>query len=146
MARHFVRRMQSKDVDAVLGLARALHDLHSREDFDEAWKRAWMERFENDANCLALVSGRQGIEGYLFAEIRGQEFDGSRCLYVRELFVRGDSRGKGVGAELIEEAVYTGKMMGAAFAALNVRTGNTAHEFFKKVFFADFSREMRRNL
>ena len=68
------------------------------------WQEVF-DRFLRDEGCIGLaVVGDQGLEGYLFGEVRAFEFGSDECGWILALGVRPETTRRGRASALLEEA------------------------------------------
>ena len=137
----FIRSAATKDLEAVLPLAEALHHLHrlQRPDiFPEFDQGSFHHQFlaaicRTDTQIFLAVSEEEQLLGYCSACSRLRTYPGlpaSRILSVEELFVLPDFRREGIGSALFCRALDWGRQLGARSAELTVWGFNREAENF----------------
>jgi ribosomal-protein-alanine N-acetyltransferase len=98
-----------------------------RESFSEPWPYAAFESLL-DAPAFLVAVGGNGSDGSILGYVVGDVMPnhGRDIGHVKDLAVRPDARGAGIGRRLLREALVGLSVSGAAVAKLEVREGNDA--------------------
>ncbi len=95
-----VRPLVPGDFDAVV----ALDELLTRVGKPGYWRKVFT-RYLHDSDCIGLaVVGADGLDGYLFGEVRAFEFGSEPCGWIFALGVRPDTTRRGRASALLDEA------------------------------------------
>lgn len=116
------------------GIAEILAD-HSRfdgnlDDLDVAARRieALLPDAEDPHRTMVVVEdGAGGLDGYAHWHVTHPAFLDGPSLYLTELFVRADARGRGVGSTLLDAVHDEASALGAARVELVQVRGTEAH-------------------
>jgi len=96
-----------------------------RESFAEPWPYAAFESLL-DAPAFLVAIGNDGDErpilGYVVGDVTPNH--GRDIGHIKDLAVRPDARGEGIGRQLLREALFELSLSGAVVAKLEVREGN----------------------
>ena len=140
-----IRRAEIDDIPHILRLLRQVCNVH-QDIRPEIFRRDGVKYTENDLKALLLDENRpvwcavegENFLGYCFCQ--WEEYQGStvmtdrRELYIDDLCVDEDCRGRGVATALYRHVTAAAKAAGAAFITLNVWTGNlSAMRFYEKM-------------
>ena len=140
-----IRRAEIDDIPHILRLLRQVCNIH-QDIRPEIFKRDGVKYTETDLKALLLDENRpvwcavegETFLGYCFCQ--WEEYRGStvmmdrRELYIDDLCVDEDCRGRGVATALYRHVTAAAKAAGAAFITLNVWTGNnSAMRFYEKM-------------
>jgi diamine N-acetyltransferase len=136
-----VEPTRREHLDALAALNREVQDLHvslepgkfRRPAVDEV--RTWLGKVLEDARFRILMATDEDRPcGYILlriAEFPGNVFQAARkYLYVDQIAVRGDRRGRGIGTVLIEAAIRTAAELGLGRIELDVWSANRAARRF----------------
>jgi ribosomal-protein-alanine N-acetyltransferase len=106
--------------------------------FPQPWPYSAFERFLGERGFL--VACRDGeVLGYVVADVTPNY--GRDIGHVKDLAVRPDARGEGLGRRLLDEALTAVTLEGAAIVKLEVRAGNdTALSLYRDVGFETLRR------
>lgn len=86
---------------------------------------------------VAVAVEEQAVLGACLALMTYSTWRGARGLYIVDLFVEAEARGRNVGQELMRFAARRGIARGASFIKLEVDTGNDgAARFYERMGFA----------
>ena len=140
-----IRRAEIDDIPHILRLLRQVCNVH-QDIRPEIFRRDGVKYTETNLKELLLDENRPvwcAVEGETFlgycfcqwAEYRGSTvMTDRRELYIDDLCVDEDCRGRGVATALYRHVVEWAKAAGAAFITLNVWTGNdSAMRFYEKM-------------
>ncbi|MFB6122646.1 MAG: ribosomal protein S18-alanine N-acetyltransferase [Haloferacaceae archaeon] len=114
-------------------------DLHSvvhieRETFDEPWSYTAFERFLGEAGFLVATDDGGDVVGYAVSDVTPNH--GRDIGHVKDLAVRPDERGHGLGRRLLGRALTSLAVGGARVVKLEVREGNdVARSLYRDVGF-----------
>ena len=140
-----IRRAEIADIPHILRLLRQVCNVH-QDIRPEIFQRDGVKYTETDLKELLLDENRpvwcavegETFLGYCFCQ--WEEYRGStvmmdrRELYIDDLCVDEDCRGRGVATALYRHVTAAAKAAGAAFITLNVWTGNdSAMRFYEKM-------------
>ena len=142
-----VRRAHAGDEDAILSLLSQVLEVHAdiRPDLFISGTRKYtrdelLEIFTDDTRPIFVAESDDGIQGYCFCVI--EETKGSnnqpdmRTLYIDDLCVDENHRGKHVGRTLYEHVVEYAGSIGCYNITLNVWEGNdSARAFYERMGF-----------
>jgi ribosomal-protein-alanine N-acetyltransferase len=98
-----------------------------RESFAEPWPYAAFESLLDAPAFLVAVediNGDRSILGYVVGDVTPNH--GHDIGHIKDLAVRPEARGAGIGRRLLREALVELSLSGAAVAKLEVREGNDA--------------------
>ena len=98
-----------------------------RESFAEPWPYAAFESLVDAPAFLVAVAGTdddQPVLGYVVGDVTPNH--GRDIGHIKDLAVRPDARGAGIGRRLLREALVELSVSGAVVAKLEVREGNDA--------------------
>ncbi|GGJ15708.1 ribosomal-protein-alanine N-acetyltransferase [Halobellus salinus] len=98
-----------------------------RESFAEPWPYAAFESLVDAPAFLVAVTGtddNRPILGYVVGDVTPNH--GRDIGHIKDLAVRTDARGAGIGRRLLREALVELSLSGAVVAKLEVREGNDA--------------------
>ena len=99
-----------------------------RESFTEPWPYAAFESLLDAPGFLVAVGGdergEQSVLGYVVGDVTPNH--GRDIGHIKDLAVRPDARGGGIGRRLLREALMELSLAGAVVAKLEVREGNDA--------------------
>jgi ribosomal-protein-alanine N-acetyltransferase len=96
-----------------------------RESFAEPWPYAAFESLlDAPAFLVAVGDDDQPILGYVVGDVTPNH--GRDIGHIKDLAVRPDARGAGIGRRLLREALVELSLSGAVVAKLEVREGNDA--------------------
>ncbi|WP_423750850.1 ribosomal protein S18-alanine N-acetyltransferase [Salinirarus marinus] len=110
-----IRRVEREDLLSVVRVERAC--------FDEPWSYTAFERFLGEAGFLVATDGSE-VVGYTVSDVTPNH--GRDIGHVKDLAVRRDERGRGVGRRLLDRALASLAVGGAHLVKLEVREGNDA--------------------
>ena len=90
----------------------------------ESYWSSVFDRFVRETGCIGLaVCGAEGLEGYLFGEVRAFEFGSDECGWIFALGVRPETTRKGRASALLDEARRRFRALGVrALRTMVVRT------------------------
>ena len=103
-------------------------------------------------NGKLLVAEVGGVAVGYIAVIIENEKDASPCVkmkhagYVPDFVVLREYQKRGIGKRLLEAAEQYVKSQGCEYLALDVTTGNPAHDFYEKLGYREFSVNMKKKL
>jgi len=112
-----VRRVERRDLGAILRIERAA--------FKQPWTRKAFGRLLDEPGFLVATrpaGGERSVVGYVVGDVTPNH--GRDIGHVKNLAVRRDSRGAGVGRRLLRGALAALAAEGAARARLEVRASN----------------------
>lgn len=141
-----IRLAEEKDIDSVIKLLTQVLNIHAKIRPDifiggttKYTKEELMEIF-NDANrpVYVAVDENDSVMGYAFCRKKKQPFSTNMVpfdsLFIDDLCVDQNIRGKHVGQKLFEHVKEEAKKMGCYEVTLNVWEGNdTARRFYEKM-------------
>lgn len=141
-----IRLAEEKDIDSVIKLLTQVLNIHAKIRPDifiggttKYTKEELMEIF-NDANrpVYVAVDENDSVMGYAFCIKKEQPFSTNMVpfdsLFIDDLCVDQNIRGKHVGQKIFEHVKEEAKKMGCYEVTLNVWEGNdTARRFYKKM-------------
>ena len=138
-----IRRANVNDIDRISELLLQVHKIHSDGRSDlfvkgaKKYQKEELERLIKDDNTPIFVyEEEQLIEGYIFAfiqEMNSPSLCKIKSLYIDDLCVEKNCRGKGVGTSLYNFIKEYAKSIGCYNITLNVWSFNkNAYEFYKK--------------
>lgn len=145
MESYIIRRAENSDMEAVNALLYQVHALHSegRPDiFKHGVKKYTDEElaviFSDDNTPVYVFDCGGKVLGYVFCIYKITEDGSSLCrrktLYIDDLCVDADARGKNVGRTLYEYAAETARKNGCDSVTLNVWDFNSgAKAFYEKM-------------
>jgi GNAT superfamily N-acetyltransferase len=146
-----VRHATRADAEAIAGFAVALFELHSKWDprrfsqiaTTEGAARFYGDRSEAGSVLVAEVEGRTAgfvyfeYEETLYAELA------KRTIWLHDIYVGADDRGKGAGRELLKAVALEAKRLGANKVLLTVAVRNDeGRRFFERIGFETTMHEM----
>ncbi|MCA9001672.1 MAG: GNAT family N-acetyltransferase [Planctomycetes bacterium] len=109
-----VRPIRPADLNSVIRLDALLTGQSKRMYWEEVF-----DRLEKDSSCLGFsYEGPDGMEGYLFGEVRAFEFGSDLCGWITALGVRPESGRRGRASSLLEQA----KSRFAQMGVVSIRT------------------------
>ena len=137
-----IRRAETKDINGILALLHEVLEIHAalRPDiFISGTTKYTPEELEDllaDDTKPIFVADDGGITGYAFCVLKeesGTNIRECRELYIDDLCVSGENRGKGVGSKLYEYVKNYSKNIGCRSLTLNVWEGNdSARAFYER--------------
>ncbi|WP_396611559.1 ribosomal protein S18-alanine N-acetyltransferase [Haloferax sp. S1W] len=120
-----VRRVERADLLDVLRIERTC--------FEEPWPYSAFELFVDEPAFLVAARGTE-VLGFVVGDVMPNH--GNDIGHVKDLAVRPDARGQGLGRRLLATALTKMAMTGAAVVKLEVRVSNeTAVELYRSVGF-----------
>jgi len=108
-----VRPAERADLLAVLSIEKAC--------FSDPWPYAAFERFLGESGFLVAARGND-VLGYAVADVTPNF--GRDIGHLKDLAVRPDARGRGIGRRLLRATLNALRVQGAAVVKLEVREGN----------------------
>ncbi len=144
MADYVIRKAKIKDIPALDKLLYEVHKVHSdiRPDLFRAGAKKYTDdelaKILTDEKTPVFVYDDGEIQGYAFTVIIDHKNDLSlmpyKSVYIDDLCVEKDCRGKGVGKKLYEHVLSFAKSINAYNVTLNVWAGNdSALKFYEKI-------------
>ena len=144
MADYVIRKAKIKDIPALDKLLYEVHKVHSdiRPDLFRAGAKKYTDdelaKILTDETTPVFVYDDGEIQGYAFTVIIDHKNDQSlmpyKSVYIDDLCVEKDCRGKGVGKKLYEHVLSFAKSINAYNVTLNVWAGNdSALKFYEKI-------------
>lgn len=144
MADYVIRKAKIKDIPALDKLLYEVHKVHSdiRPDLFRAGAKKYTDdeliKILTDETTPVFVYDDGEIQGYAFTIIIDHKNDLSlmpyKSVYIDDLCVEKDCRGKGVGKKLYEHVLSFAKSINAYNVTLNVWAGNdSALKFYEKI-------------
>ena len=144
MADYVIRKAKIKDIPALDKLLYEVHKVHSdiRPDLFRAGAKKYTDdelaKILTDEKTPVFVYDDGEIQGYTFTVIIDHKNDLSlmpyKSVYIDDLCVEKDCRGKGVGKKLYEHVLSFAKSINAYNVTLNVWAGNDrALKFYEKI-------------
>ena len=144
MADYVIRKAKIKDIPALDKLLYEVHKVHSdiRPDLFRAGAKKYTDdelvKILTDETTPVFVYDDGEIQGYAFTVIIDHKNDLSlmpyKSVYIDDLCVEKDCRGKGVGKKLYEHVLSFAKSINAYNVTLNVWAGNdSALKFYEKI-------------
>ncbi len=143
-----IRFAENKDTAGILALLKQVGALHHNIRPDLFRKNACkygpsqlFSLMESSETPIFVAVEEEKVLGYCFCQVHPTEKDpvleDRLCLYIDDLCVLEDCRGKHIGSALYEEVVRYAKMRKCNAITLNVWEGNdTARAFYEKMGFA----------
>ena len=130
-----IRRAQADDFDAVCGLARDLA-AHIEEPPPPLTFDRYLDFYVRDHApmqlFLALHRGR--VVGMIAWVLTHELYSAQACVYISDIAVRANARGKGVGTALMEQAKMWARANGVAKLGWDVwRHNATAMQFYERL-------------
>lgn len=141
---YVIRKAVEKDIPAIDKLLYEVHKVHAdiRPDLFKAGAKKYTDEelskiLANDKTPVFVYDDGE-IEGYAFTVITDHAQDKSLIpyvnVYIDDLCVEKNCRGKGVGKKLYEHVLAFAKSIGAYNVTLNVWAGNdNALKFYEKI-------------
>lgn len=144
MADYVIRKAIINDIPALDKLLYEVHKVHSdiRPDLFRAGAKKYTDdelaKILTDETTPVFVYDDGEIQGYAFTVIIDHKNDLSlmpyKSVYIDDLCVEKDCRGKGVGKKLYEHVLSFAKSINAYNVTLNVWAGNdSALKFYEKI-------------
>ena len=144
MADYLIRKANEKDIPALNKLLYEVHKVHSdvRPDLFKAGEKKYTDgeliKILNNEKTPVFVYDDGEILGYAFTVITDHAQDKSlmpyKNVYIDDLCVEKECRGKGVGKKLYDFVLGFAKSIGAYNVTLNVWAGNDgALKFYEKI-------------
>ena len=144
MADYIIRKAEIEDIPALDKLLYEVHKVHSdiRPDLFRAGAKKYTDeelaKILTDELTPVFVYDDGEIQGYAFTVIIDHKNDLSlvpyKSVYIDDLCVEKDCRGKGVGKKLYEHVLSFAKSINAYNVTLNVWAGNdSALKFYEKI-------------
>ena len=144
MADYVIRKAKIKDIPALDKLLYEVHKVHSdiRPDLFRAGAKKYTDdelaKILTDETTPVFVYDDGEIQGYAFTVIIDHKNDLSlmpyKSVYIDDLCVEKDCRGKGVGKKLYEHVLSFAKSINAYNVTLNVWAGtDSALKFYEKI-------------
>ena len=139
-----VRRAENKDIEAITNLLEQVLEIHAdlRPDIfihgTTKYTRAELEDKIKDDGAPIFVAEDDGkVEGYAFCVIEDHPATTNtramKTVYIDDLCVDGNCRGKHVGKILYYHVLEFAKSIGCYNVTLNVWEGNEARLFYEKM-------------
>ncbi len=140
-----IRKAKKNDIEAISNLLYVVHDLHAsnRSDIFKKGKSKYSNEelatiIENKQTPIYVAEEKNQVVGYIFCiyqEISNhQSLEDQKTLYIDDLCVDENYRGKHIGTSLYNHAKIMAKANGCTQITLNVWSFNTsAFEFYKKL-------------
>ena len=140
-----VRRARTGDIPRVMALLSEVLEIHAKIRPDifvpgttKYTAEELAEKFANDNTPVYVADVDGDVAGYVFCVIRERQGSGymvkSKSLYIDDLCVDGEYRGKGIGKTLFDFAVGEAKRLGCSSVTLAVWEGNDgAYAFYQKM-------------
>ena len=113
-AEHYVRELEASDLDDVVAIDAAL----TGERKEKFWLETFAQALGGEAHLGLASIGANGLDGYVFGELRAFEFGSDACGWITVVGVRPETTRKGIASSLIDEA----RRRFAALGAKAVRT------------------------
>ena len=139
-----IRFAKNTDIPTILELLRQVNLVHyeGRPDIFKLGTKYGEKELEEilslkDKPILVYVDKADNVKGYCFCAVKEQEetrlLQGVRTLYIDDLCVDENCRGKGIGTALYNSAIALAKELGCYNLTLNVWSCNpTALAFYQK--------------
>ena len=139
-----IRFAKNTDIPTILELLRQVNLVHyeGRPDIFKLGTKYDEKEIEDilsskNKPILVFVDGDDNVKGYCFCAVKEQEetrlLQGVRTLYIDDLCVDENCRGKGIGSALYNSAIALAKELGCYNLTLNVWSCNpTALAFYQK--------------
>lgn len=116
-----IRDMESKDYPEIDRLMKELHELHVQgrpdlyTELEHPYSQEEFEKIVNDPETIAIVSQEEGkVTGLCIGTLRKKSgMVEMRTLYMDDLVVDRDYRGKGIASQLYREMEERGRKAGA---------------------------------
>ena len=139
-----IRRAEVRDIPGMIALLHQVGDIHHNIRPD-IFRTGCLKYIEKDLEALLnqeenpiFVAVKGGfVAGYCFCQHR--EYRDSSALtdrkevYIDDLCVDESCRGQGIAKKLYDHVLDYSRGCGCAFVTLNVWTGNSAEEFYRKM-------------
>ena len=139
-----IRRAEVRDIPGMIALLHQVGDIHHNIRPD-IFRTGCLKYNEKDLEALLnqeenpiFVAVKGGfVAGYCFCQHR--EYRDSSALtdrkevYIDDLCVDESCRGQGIAKKLYDHVLDYSRGRGCAFVTLNVWTGNSAEEFYRKM-------------
>ena len=139
-----IRRAKSTDIPGVLSLLSQVLELHAKIRPDlfvpgtTKYSREELEEiFSDDSRPVYVAEDENGqIAGYAFCQLQDPPFSSTmvkhRIMFIDDLCVDKNARGKHLGTALFEHVISEAKRSGCYEITLNVWEGNSAaYDFYK---------------
>lgn len=139
-----IRRAITEDIGAITDLLEQVLEIHAKLRPDifirgtTKYTRAELEEKIGDDDAPIFVAEDDGkVEGYAFCVIEDHAATTNtramKTLYIDDLCVDGNRRGKHVGKTLYDYVLAFAKSIGCYNVTLNVWEGNEARRFYEKM-------------
>ncbi len=139
-----IRRAKNNDIEAITNLLGQVLEIHAELRPDvfihgtTKYTRAELEeKIGNDGAPIFVAEDDGKVEGYAFCVIEDHPATtntrATKTLYVDDLCVDGNCRGKHVGKTLYDYVIAFAKSIGCYNVTLNVWEGNAARRFYEKM-------------
>lgn len=140
-----IRKAKIKDIETISKLLYEVHDLHAsnREDIFKKGKKKYQDEelvaiIDNPNTPVYVAEEKNQVVGYIFCiyqEISNhQSLQNQKTLYIDDLCVDCNYRGKHIGTSLYNYAKMIGKANGCTQITLNVWNFNAAAmKFYEKL-------------
>ncbi|MFR6641833.1 MAG: N-acetyltransferase family protein [Christensenellales bacterium] len=139
-----IRRAKNNDIEAITNLLGQVLEIHAELHPDvfihgtTKYTRAELEeKIGNDYAPIFVADDDGKVEGYAFCVIEDHAATANtratKTLYVDDLCVDGNCRGKHVGKTLYDYVIAFAKSIGCYNVTLNVWEGNEARRFYEKM-------------
>lgn len=139
-----IRRAKNNDIEAITNLLGQVLEIHAELRPDvfihgtTKYTRAELEEKIGDDGAPIFVAEDDGkVAGYAFCVIEDHPATtntrATKTLYVDDLCVDGNCRGKHVGKTLYDYVIAFAKSIGCYNVTLNVWEGNEARRFYEKM-------------
>ena len=137
-----IRDMESKDYPEIDRLMKELHELHVQgrpdlyTELEHPYSQEEFEKIVNDPETIAIVSQEEGkVTGLCIGTLRKKSgMVEMRTLYMDDLVVDRDYRGKGIASQLYREMEERGRKAGAKRLDLMVwKFNERARRFYEKI-------------
>ncbi len=142
-----IRRAEKRDLEAVEGLLSQVLEVHARirpDLFIPGTRKYTSEEllgiFADDSRPVFVWEEDGRVKGYCFCVLqetpKGNCTRGEKTLYIDDLCVDRESRGKRIGGQLCDYAIEYAGRQGCSSVTLNVWEGNdTARAFYQRAGF-----------
>ena len=136
-----IRDMESKDYPEIDRLMKELHELHVKgrpdlyTELEHLYSREEFEKIVSNPESIAILSEENGrVTGLCIGTLRNKSgMVNMRTLYMEDLIVDRDFRGKGIASQLYGEMEERGRNAGAKRLDLMVWEFNSdARRFYEK--------------
>ncbi len=127
-----IRAAEARDLDAVVGLVRALAEFEKLPGPDDAAARRLADDFAAGRYALLVADAETRLVGYALYFFTYSTFLARPSLYLEDLFVHPDARGRGIGARFMQQLAVEAEARGCGRFEWSVLDWNVhAQKFYK---------------